>query len=90
MRDGQRLAGAVAIVAGLRTPFAKQSTAYKSLSALELGQTVVTELLARSGVSPKSIQQVVYGQVLPSLAAPNIATGRYASQPWMRRASSGP
>jgi acetyl-CoA acyltransferase len=63
----------VAVVAGLRTPFAKQSTAYKNLSALELGQAVVAELLARTGVSPKEVKQVVYGQVLPSLAAPNIA-----------------
>jgi len=63
----------VAIVAGLRTPFAKQSTAYRHLSALELGQTVVAELLARSGVAAKEVGQVVYGQVLPSIAAPNIA-----------------
>jgi acetyl-CoA acyltransferase len=63
----------VAVVAGLRTPFAKQSSAYKSLSALELGQLVVAELLARTGVSPSEIEQVVYGQVLPSIVAPNIA-----------------
>ena len=63
----------VAIVAGLRTPFAKQSSAYKNLSALELGQAVVNELLVRTGISPTEIQQIVYGQVLPSIAAPNIA-----------------
>lgn len=63
----------VAVVAGLRTPFAKQSSAYKNLSALELGQAVVNELLVRTGISPTEIQQVVYGQVLPSIAAPNIA-----------------
>lgn len=63
----------VAIVSGLRTPFAKQASAYRDLSALELGQAVVSELLVRSGIAPREIQQVVYGQVLPSLAAPNIA-----------------
>ena len=63
----------VAIVAGLRTPFAKQSSAYKNMSALELGQMVVAELLARTGVKPGTVKQVVYGQVLPSIAAPNIA-----------------
>lgn len=63
----------VAIVAGLRTPFAKQSTAYKKLSALDLGAQVVGELLARTGISPDRIDQIVYGQVLPSIAAPNIA-----------------
>ena len=63
----------VAVVAGLRTPFAKQSSAYKNLSALELGEMVVSELLTRTGIAPSEIQQLVYGQVLPSLAAPNIA-----------------
>jgi acetyl-CoA acyltransferase len=62
-----------AIVAGLRTPFAKQGTLYSRLTALELGQQVVTELLARENVSPSSVQQLVFGQVIPSLVAPNIA-----------------
>jgi acetyl-CoA acyltransferase len=63
----------VAIVSGLRTPFAKQSSAYKRLSSLDMGIAVVAELLARSGVRASEVQQVVYGQVLPSIAAPNIA-----------------
>jgi acetyl-CoA acyltransferase len=69
-RNGARR---VAIVAGLRTPFAKSGTAYKDLSALDLGKLVVAELLQRSGVRPGDVQQVVYGQVVPSLSAPNIA-----------------
>lgn len=63
----------VAIVAGLRTPFAKQATAYKDLTALELGQLCVREILERSDVPVESVQQVVYGQVVPSPSAPNIA-----------------
>ncbi|MES1176301.1 MAG: acetyl-CoA C-acyltransferase FadI [Myxococcales bacterium] len=63
----------VAIVAGLRTPFAKQGSAYKDLSALDLGKIVVAELLQRTGIAPKEIQQVVFGQVIPSLSVPNIA-----------------
>lgn len=63
----------VAIVAGLRTPFAKQGTAYKDMSALDLGKTVVAELLERTGVAAREVERVVYGQVLPSIAAPNIA-----------------
>ena len=65
--------GRVAIVAGLRTPFAKQGTAYRDLSALDLGKLVVSELLQRSEIDPKEIGLVVYGQVVPSLSAPNIA-----------------
>jgi acetyl-CoA acyltransferase len=63
----------VAIVAGLRTPFAKQGSAYKQLSALDLGKLVVAELLQRTGLEPSEVEQVVYGQVIPSLTVPNIA-----------------
>jgi acetyl-CoA acyltransferase len=63
----------VAVVAGLRTPFAKQWTAYRELSALDLGALVVAELLDRTGVDTGAVEQVVYGQVLPSIEAPNIA-----------------
>ncbi|MGE0788996.1 MAG: acetyl-CoA C-acyltransferase FadI [Sandaracinaceae bacterium] len=63
----------VAIVAGLRTPFAKQGTAYRDLSALDLGRTVVAELMTRTGIDPHEVEQCVYGQVVPSLTAPNIA-----------------
>jgi acetyl-CoA acyltransferase len=63
----------VAIVAGLRTPFAKQWSAYRELSALDLANLVVAELLQRIELDPAEIQQVVYGQVVPSVEAPNIA-----------------
>jgi len=63
----------VAIVAGLRTPFSKVGSAYRDLTALDLGKIVVAELLQRTGISQSEVQQVVYGQVIPSLAAPNIA-----------------
>src|SRR6478752_2233214 len=63
----------VAIVSGLRTPFAKQGSAYKHLSALDLGKIVVAELLSRTGIEPNEVQQIVYGQVIPSFTVPNIA-----------------
>lgn len=63
----------VAVVAGLRTPFAKIGTAYKHVSALQLAQWVVRELLERSALKATALDAVVYGQVVPSLAAPNIA-----------------
>jgi len=63
----------VAIVAGLRTPFAKQWTAYREVSALDLANIVVSEMLQRIDLDPQEIQQVVYGQVIPSVEAPNIA-----------------
>lgn len=63
----------VAVVRGLRTPFAKSGTVYGKLDALELGKIVVAELLERSGIDPKEIQEVIYGNVIPSVKAPNIA-----------------
>ncbi|MCK5687904.1 acetyl-CoA C-acyltransferase, partial [Myxococcota bacterium] len=63
----------VAIVAGLRTPFVKSGTAYKDLSALDLGKAVVTELLDRIELPRHEIEALVYGQVVQSVDAPNIA-----------------
>ncbi len=55
----------VAIVAGVRTAFAKQGTAYRALTALDLGKLAVAELLSRTAIKPSEINQVVYGQVIP-------------------------
>src|ERR1700719_1027365 len=63
----------VAIVRGLRTPFAKSGTLYARLTALDLGKMAVAELIERSGIDPKSVQEVVFGNVIPSVKAPNIA-----------------
>ena len=63
----------IAIVAGLRTPFAKQASHYMSLSALDLARIVVSELIQKTDLDPKLVELCVYGQVLPSIHAPNIA-----------------
>src|SRR5215217_6495770 len=51
----------VAIVAGLRTPFARSGTTLKSLSAIELGKRVVAELIQRSEIDGKLVEAIVYG-----------------------------
>jgi len=63
----------VAVVAGLRTPFTKERTAFKRLAARDLGKMVVAELLQRTGLDGGGIERVVYGQVIPTPQAPNIA-----------------
>ena len=63
----------VAIVAGVRTPFTKAGTLLKSMTAIELGKLVVAELVERSELSPKEVQALVFGTVVPSVVAPNIA-----------------
>ncbi|WP_114765283.1 acetyl-CoA C-acyltransferase FadI [Vibrio rhodolitus] len=68
-RSGER----VAIVAGLRTPFARQSTEFGQVPAVDLGKMVVSEMLTRTDIDPKLIEQVVFGQVVQMPEAPNIA-----------------
>ncbi|WP_333609283.1 acetyl-CoA C-acyltransferase FadI [Arsukibacterium sp.] len=68
-RQGER----IAIVAGLRTPFAKQATEFHGVSALDLGKLVVNELLIRNQLDPALVEQLVYGQVVQMPEAPNIA-----------------
>jgi acetyl-CoA acyltransferase len=63
----------VAIVAGVRTPFAKAGTVLKSMSAIELGRLAVTELVERTNLDPTALQAIVFGTVVPSILAPNIA-----------------
>lgn len=63
----------IAIVAGLRTPFARSGSAYKGMSALDLGRGVVSEIVRRTELDPNEIGMCIYGQVVPSLSAPNIA-----------------
>jgi len=63
----------VAIVEGVRTPFARSGTVFKDMTAMQLGVVAVRELLNRADVAPAEIDQLVYGTVIPSVVAPNIA-----------------
>ncbi|MGL4544714.1 MAG: acetyl-CoA C-acyltransferase FadI [Plesiomonas sp.] len=68
-RNGER----IAVVAGLRTPFARQASAFHGVPALDLGKLVVNELVLRTGIDPALIDQLVFGQVVQMPEAPNIA-----------------
>jgi acetyl-CoA acyltransferase len=63
----------VAIVAGVRTPFARAGTTLRGLSAIELGKHCVAELIQRTELDGKLVEAIVYGTVVPSVLAPNIA-----------------
>jgi len=63
----------IAVVAGLRTPFAKQATAFHGIPAVDLGKIVVNELLQKHDVDPAIVDQLVFGQVVQMPEAPNIA-----------------
>jgi len=68
-RPGRR----VAIVAGLRTPFAKSGTIFRDVSATALARHVARELLVRSELDGREVDEVVFGQVVPSVRVPNVA-----------------
>jgi len=63
----------VAVIAGCRTPFAKSGTVFKDLSAVDLARLATRELLVRTEVAPADVDQVVFGQVVPSVLVPNVA-----------------
>src|SRR5512134_3503781 len=63
----------VAIVAGVRTPFAKSGTVLKDISAIDLGRHCVAELIQRTSLEGDAVDLLVFGTVVPSVLAPNIA-----------------
>jgi acetyl-CoA acyltransferase len=63
----------VAIVAGVRTPFTRAGTAFKSISAIDLGKLCVAELIQRTNLNGSEVEALVFGTVIPSVVAPNIA-----------------
>jgi len=58
---------------GYRTPFAKAGTALAEVPARELGRIAVTELLARHGVDPQEVDEVIMGNVAQPSDSTNIA-----------------
>jgi acetyl-CoA acyltransferase len=70
LRNGRRR---VAVVAGVRTPFARAGTTLKGYTAIELGKLCVAELLNRASLTGTEVDGVVYGTVVPNVVAPNIA-----------------
>ena len=63
----------VAIIAGVRTPFAKAGTVLKDLTAIDLGKRCVAELIQRTELDGTQVDALIYGTVVPSVIAPNIA-----------------
>lgn len=65
--------GRVAVVAGLRTPFARMASHFRDVNAIELGAMLVSELMARNDLDRKTVDQVVFGMTVMMPAAPFIA-----------------
>ncbi len=63
----------VVLIDGFRTPFAKSGTALAGVPARELGRVAVAELLARHGVDPRDVDEVILGNVAQPSDSTNIA-----------------
>lgn len=70
MRNDRRR---VAVVAGCRTPFCKSGTLLKDVTAVDLARHATRELIERTNLDPAVVDEVVFGQVVPSVLAPNLA-----------------
>ncbi len=68
-----RIGRRVAVIEGCRTPFARSNTVFQEMTAIDLGTLAVRELLNRSEIEGDAIDEVVYGTVVHSVQAPNIA-----------------
>ncbi len=68
-RNGRR----VAVVAGCRTPFCKAGTALKDVRAVDLARHAARELLHRAELDGADVDEMIFGQVVPSALVPNIA-----------------
>ena len=62
----------VAVVAGVRTPFSKAGTSLKDARAVDLARYATRELLERTNLDGEEVDEVVFGQVVPSALVPNI------------------
>jgi acetyl-CoA acyltransferase len=63
----------VAVVAGVRTPFARSGTIFRDVSAAALARFAARELLYRSEVDGREVDEVIFSQVVPSVLTPNVA-----------------
>jgi acetyl-CoA acyltransferase len=61
------------LVGGLRTPFARSGTVLRDVTAPALARHVVRELLYRTGIPGAVVDEVIFGQVVPSVLVPNVA-----------------
>src|SRR5215472_3776464 len=63
----------IAILEGVRTPFAKAFGPLAGVPAQELGRIAAVEALRRAGLRPEQVDQVIFGNVATPAEAANIA-----------------
>jgi acetyl-CoA C-acetyltransferase/acetyl-CoA acyltransferase len=66
-------AGTVWILSGVRTPFVRAGGAFKRTPVYELGRIAVSEVVAKSGLDPARVDEVVLGNCAQPSEAANTA-----------------
>jgi acetyl-CoA acetyltransferase family protein len=67
------LSRAAVLIAGARTPFVKAWGAFRGVPARELGRVAAAEAIARSGIDPADLDEVIFGNIAQPADATNIA-----------------
>src|SRR4029079_3533139 len=63
----------VAIVAGVRTPFARSGTVLRDVPGVAMARHAARELVYRTELDGMLVDEVIVGQVVPSVLTPNVA-----------------
>jgi acetyl-CoA acyltransferase len=63
----------IAIIDGVRTPFARARSVFHKMSAANLGGVVLRETVLRTGIDPKLIDEVYFGIVSPPAEGSNVS-----------------
>lgn len=63
----------IVITSALRTPIGSFGGTLKNISAVDLGERVVKELLSQSGITPEAVDEVIFGNVLHGGLGQNVA-----------------
>jgi acetyl-CoA acyltransferase len=62
----------VAVIAGYRTPFCKAGTQLKDARGVDLARHAARELVERTSLDGQDVDEIVFGQVVPSALVPNV------------------
>ncbi len=60
------------VVAGIRTPFARSGSVQEA-TAVQMARHAARELLYRTNLDGREVDEVIFGQVISSVLAPNVA-----------------
>ena len=63
----------IVVIDGCRTPFLRSGTDYMDLMSYQLGQFAIKGLLAKTGLDPKEVGQVIMGTVISNIQTSNVA-----------------